>query len=62
MGAAAGGRPNAGIVDDEAHGHHAALSAASVQAVAHLRFRPGRYRGEYVRVVIQMPISWLPPK
>lgn len=41
---------------------HPALSAASVEAVRHLRFRPGRYQGEYVRVIIQMPISWLPPR
>jgi periplasmic protein TonB len=39
---------------------HEDFSGASVRALERFRFRPGRYRGESVRVLIQMPISWVP--
>ena len=39
---------------------HEQLSDASVRAVERFRFRPGRYQGENVRVLIQMPITWQP--
>ena len=39
---------------------HEQLSDASSQAVERVRFRPGRYKGENVRVLIQMPITWQP--
>ena len=39
---------------------HEQLSDASVKAVERFRFRPGRYKGENVRVLIQMPITWQP--
>ena len=34
------------------------LSEASMKAIERFRFRPGRYKGENVRVLIQMPITW----
>lgn len=37
---------------------HDQLAAASRQAIATFRFTPGRYRGEDLRVVVQMPITW----
>ena len=37
------------------------LADASVKAVERFRFRPGRYEGREVRVLIVMPISWVPP-
>ena len=39
---------------------HDQLSEASVKAVERFRFRPGRYKNEPVRVLIQMPITWQP--
>jgi TonB family protein len=36
------------------------LSEASIKAIERFRFRPGRYKGENVRVLIQMPITWQP--
>ena len=36
------------------------LSEASMKAIERFRFRPGRYKGENVRVLIQMPITWQP--
>ena len=39
---------------------HEQLSEASVKAIERFRFRPGRYKGENVRVLIQMPITWQP--
>ena len=39
---------------------HEQLSDASIKAVERFRFRPGRYKGENVRVLIQMPITWQP--
>ena len=36
------------------------LSEASLKAIERFRFRPGRYKGENVRVLIQMPITWQP--
>jgi TonB family protein len=38
------------------------LSDATLKAIALLRFRPGRYKGQNVRVVIQMPIMWQPTR
>ncbi|MDR0786415.1 MAG: TonB family protein [Gemmatimonadota bacterium] len=34
------------------------FSNATVQAINEFRFRPGIYRGEPVRVLIEMPIQW----
>jgi bla regulator protein blaR1 len=34
------------------------LSQASMKAIERFRFRPGRYNGENVRVLVQMPITW----
>ena len=39
---------------------HEQLSEASIKAVERFRFRPGKYKGESVRVLIQMPITWQP--
>jgi TonB family protein len=36
------------------------LSAASIAAVRAFTFRPGQYKGENVRTLIQMPITWSP--
>jgi TonB family protein len=36
------------------------LGAASVAAVRAFKFRPGQYKGENVRVLLQMPITWQP--
>ena len=36
------------------------LSEATLKAVERFRFRPGQYRGENVRVVIRMPVTWAP--
>lgn len=37
---------------------HEQFAAASRRAIEAFRFRPGRYGGRDVRVLIQMPISW----
>jgi TonB family protein len=39
---------------------HAQLTAATIKAVERFRFRPGRFNGENVRVLIQMPVTWQP--
>jgi bla regulator protein BlaR1 len=39
---------------------HEQFGEASVKAVEKFRFRPGRYKGQNVRVLIQMPITWQP--
>lgn len=40
---------------------HEEFRAAAVQAIQAFRFTPGRYRGENVRVLIQMPLTWQVP-
>jgi protein TonB len=37
---------------------HEPFANASIRAIEQFRFRPGRYRGENVRVLIEMPIQW----
>ncbi len=39
---------------------HDQFASASEKAVERFRFRPGKYKGESVRVLIQMPITWQP--
>lgn len=41
---------------------HEQFGEASVKAVEKFRFRPGRYKGQNVRVLIQMPITWQPER
>ena len=41
---------------------HEQFADASVKAVERFRFRPGRYKGQNVRVLIQMPITWQPER
>lgn len=41
---------------------HEQFSDASVKAVERFRFKPGRYKGEPVRVMIEIPISWKPDR
>ena len=36
------------------------LSEATLKAVERFRFRPGQYRGENVRVLLRMPVTWSP--
>ncbi|MBW3630421.1 MAG: energy transducer TonB, partial [Gemmatimonadetes bacterium] len=36
------------------------LSAASLKALERFRFKPGVYKDQNVRVLIQMPITWQP--
>lgn len=38
------------------------LSAATTAAILAFRFRPGQYKGENVRTLIQMPITWQPAR
>jgi periplasmic protein TonB len=38
---------------------HEQLNDASIRAIENLRFRPGRFHGQNVRVWIQMPITWV---
>jgi TonB family protein len=40
---------------------HDEFRNAAVQAIQAFRFTPGRYRGENVRVLIQMPLTWQVP-
>jgi len=39
---------------------HEQFASASEKAVERFRFRPGKYKGKDVRVLIQMPIAWKP--
>ena len=39
---------------------HEQLSEATLKTVERFRFRPGRYEGEDVRVVVEMPVTWRP--
>lgn len=39
---------------------HPEFREASVKVAETFRFKPGRYKGEAVRVLIQMPITWQP--
>jgi TonB family protein len=39
---------------------HEQLGQVSIQAIEKLEFRPGRFRGQNVRVWVQMPITWQP--
>jgi protein TonB len=39
---------------------HEQFSEASTKVVEKFRFRPGLYKGQPVRVLIQMPITWQP--
>ena len=41
---------------------HEQFADASVKAVEKFRFKPGRYKGQNVRVLIQMPITWQPER
>lgn len=41
---------------------HEQFADASIKAVEKFRFRPGRYKGQNVRVLIQMPITWQPER
>jgi TonB family protein len=41
---------------------HEQFGEASVKAVEKFRFRPGQYKGQNVRVLIQMPITWQPER
>lgn len=37
---------------------HEQFAEATIKALEDFRFRPGRYQGQDVRVLIQMPITW----
>ena len=54
-----------GLIDMESvkvlDSSHDQLSSATIDAIESFRFNPGRYRGEPVRVLIQMPITWKAP-
>ena len=41
---------------------HEPFGEAGVKAVEKFRFRPGKYKGQPVRVLIQIPISWKPER
>lgn len=41
---------------------HEDFAEASTKVVEKFRFRPGRYKGKPVRVLIQMPITWQPQR
>jgi protein TonB len=39
---------------------HPQFASAAEEAIGRFRFNPGRYKGQNVKVLVTMPISWQP--